>query len=86
MVAAERTLDVRLDGPSAVWPFTDIEDGDVMVGNTSDGLAQAVATVPQGDKDGGSKRILAVLAEEPRNETAWIWACDVAQATEGRIH
>lgn len=53
MVAAERTLDVRLDGPSTVWPFTDVEDGDVMVGDTCDGLAQAIATVCQEDKDGG---------------------------------
>ena len=56
-----------------------------MVENVRDAVAEAIAAIRQGDKDRGRELILAVLEEDPRNETAWSWACDVAEATEERI-
>ena len=57
-----------------------------MVENTHDALAEAIAAIRQGDRDRGRELILAVLEADPRNETAWSWACDVAETTEERIH
>ncbi|NIN69934.1 MAG: hypothetical protein GTO63_35675 [Anaerolineae bacterium] len=49
-------------------------------------LAVAIAAIRAGDKDIGRQLILEVLAEDPDNEAAWSWACDVAETTEERIH
>jgi hypothetical protein len=56
-----------------------------MAENTHDALAEAIAAIRQGDRDRGRELIPSVLADDPRNETAWTWACDVAEATEERI-
>ncbi len=49
-------------------------------------LAVAIAAIRVGDEDIGRQLILEVLAEDPDNEAAWTWACDVAETTEERIH
>lgn len=57
-----------------------------MVERVHGALGEAIAAIRAGDKETGRELILAVLADDPRNETAWTWACDVAETTEERIH
>ncbi len=57
-----------------------------MVERVDGALAEAIAAIRAGDKETGRELILDVLEDDPRNETAWTWACDVAETTEERIH
>ncbi|MEW5959235.1 MAG: hypothetical protein AB1801_16010 [Chloroflexota bacterium] len=54
---------------------------------TEDFLQQAIAAIKAGDKTAG-KRILIdeVLRTNPRNENAWLWMTQVADADEDRIN
>lgn len=57
-----------------------------MVESVGAALAEAIAAIRAGDKETGRELILDVLEDDPRNETAWTWACDVAETTEEVIH
>lgn len=57
-----------------------------MVERVGGALAAAIAAIRAGDRDKGRDLILDVLDDDLRNETAWTWACDVAETTEERIH
>ncbi len=57
-----------------------------MVERVDGALAEAIAAIRGGDKETGRELNLDVLEDDPRNETAWTWACDVAETTEERIH
>ena len=49
-------------------------------------LASAAAAMRQGDRARARELIYAVLVENPRNATAWIRACDVANTKDELIH
>lgn len=63
-----------------------VSGGVVMVESVGGVLAEAIAAIRAGDKETGRELILDVLEDDPRNETAWTWACDVAETTEEQIH
>lgn len=49
-------------------------------------LAAAIAALRQGNKTEARRLIMSVLKDNPRDETAWSWACEVAATPEERVH
>ena len=48
-------------------------------------LAAAVAAIRRGDEAKARELIYAVLNEDPRSVTAWMWACEIATGRDERI-
>jgi hypothetical protein len=49
-------------------------------------LAAAITAVRHGNKTDARRLIISVLKDDPHNELAWSWACEVAATPEERIH
>ncbi len=54
--------------------------------NEQERLAAAIAALRQGNKDKARRLIVSVLRDNPNDETAWSWACEVAATPEERVH
>lgn len=52
---------------------------------TNDALSQAVAALRQGDAARARQLLKDRLAENPRDEQAWLWACEAAATPDERI-
>jgi hypothetical protein len=52
---------------------------------TTDRLSIAVAALKHGDRVAASQLLQALLADNPRSEQAWVWACEAAGTPEERI-
>jgi hypothetical protein len=46
----------------------------------------AIAAIRKGDRIKGRELLYAILADEPRNLTAWSWACEIASNHEERVY
>lgn len=54
---------------------------------TEDYLKQAIAAIKSGDKATGKRLLIdEVLRNNPRNENAWLWMTQVADADEDRLN
>lgn len=54
---------------------------------TEDYLQQAIAAIKSGDKAAGKRLLIdEVLKTNPRNENAWLWMTQVADADEDRLN
>jgi len=54
---------------------------------TEDYLQQAIAAIKSGDKATGKRLLIdEVLKTNPRNENAWLWMTQVADADEDRLN
>jgi hypothetical protein len=51
----------------------------------TDRLPLAIAALKRGDQAAASRLLQSILAENPRHEQAWIWACEAAATPEERI-
>jgi hypothetical protein len=49
-------------------------------------LTAAIAALRQGNKTEARRLIISVLKDDPSDETAWSWACEVAATPEERAH
>lgn len=54
---------------------------------TENYLQQAIAAIKSGDKATGKRLLIdEVLKNNPRNENAWLWMTQVADADEDRLN
>lgn len=49
-------------------------------------LSVAIAAIRRGDRVRARDLIYAILEDEPRNLTAWSWACEIATTHEERVY
>ena len=73
-------------GRAPTEPGSGIKNEAVTVQNERQRLALAAAAIRQGDRARARELVYAVLDEDPRNATAWSWACEVATTRDERIH
>lgn len=51
-----------------------------------DRLSEAIAAIRWGDRIRAREMVYAILKDEPRNLTAWSWACEIASTHEERVY
>ena len=49
-------------------------------------LSEAIAAARRGDRARARELIYVILDDDPRNLTAWSWACEIASNCEERVY
>ncbi len=49
-------------------------------------LQQAIHLIQSGDRQAGRQQLAALLAEDPKNETAWLWLAGAVDTDEQRLY